>query len=394
MSFVLGVISALTAPFLVVVGFIVWDNHWNGTAFALNMYKCNMTAIGFLIVSIVVRKFVLGPSTEEIFTSQKIGGLMVSSTIGILIGDWVWLEGLRLLGSRKIIVVDSLKPFLAVFLGEVFLDERLERGAIIGLILTVLGVALVGLEKEDHHPTKSDKDEETIESAGVGAGTEIFNNERTVLIGKDKDVQQQQQQQQQSSTVVVDSYAQQRKNRGKQSTKEFIYGLVMAILNVVLHTFGVLLTKKYGVGMTTFEINLIRFGFAGICMALLSFSLWSISNISCTTTSTTTTMMTTMMTTMTMKPAWYLLPDASYSTWRRISFGVVFVSFLQPALTNYAMFQISLALLLTLESIGPLYSLPLSYILQGDRPTFRACVGAILAVIGIIVLSFKGITES
>ena len=392
MSFVLGVISALTAPFLVVVGFIVWDNHWNGTAFALNMYKCNMTAIGFLIVSIVVRHFVLGPSTEEIFTSQKIGGLMVSSTIGILIGDWVWLEGMRLLGSRKIIVVDSLKPFLAAFLGEVFLDERLERGAIIGLILTVLGVALVGLEKEDHPPTKSEK-EETIESS-AGAGTEIFNNERTVLIGKDNDVQlQHQHQQQQSSTVVVDSYAQQRKNRGKQSTKEFLYGLVMAILNVVLHTFGVLLTKKYGVGMTTFEINLIRFGFAGICMALLSFSLWSISNIasSATTTSTTTT---TMTTSMTMKPAWYLLPDASYSTWRRISFGVVFVSFLQPALTNYAMFQISLALLLTLESIGPLYSLPLSYILQCDRPTFRACVGAILAVIGIIVLSFKGITES
>ncbi|OEU12238.1 hypothetical protein FRACYDRAFT_244495 [Fragilariopsis cylindrus CCMP1102] len=382
MSFVLGVISALTAPFLVVVGFIVWDNHWNGTAFALNMYNCTMTAIGFLIVSIVVRQFVLEPSTEEeIFTSQKIGGLMVSSTIGILIGDWVWLEGLRLLGSRKIIVVDSLKPFLAVFLGEVFLDERLERGAIIGLILTVLGVALVGLEKEDHNI----ETETTIECESVGAaGTEVF-NEHTVLIEKDNN--------EQSSTVVVDSYAQQRKNRGKQSTKEFIYGLVMAILNVVLHTFGVLLTKKYGVGMTTFEINLIRFGFAGICMALLSFSLWSISNISSTTTSTTTTM-TTMMTTMTMKPAWYLLPDASYSTWRRISFGVVFVSFLQPALTNYAMFQISLALLLTLESIGPLYSLPLSYILQGNRPTFRACIGAILAVIGIIVLSFKGITES
>jgi drug/metabolite transporter (DMT)-like permease len=385
MSFVLGVISALTAPFLVVVGFIVWDNHWNGTAFALNMYNCTMTAIGFLIVSIVVRQFVLEPSTEEeIFTSQKIGGLMVSSTIGILIGDWVWLEGLRLLGSRKIIVVDSLKPFLAVFLGEVFLDERLERGAIIGLILTVLGVALVGLEKEDHNI----ETETTIECESVGAaGKEVF-NERTVLIEKDKNEQS-------STVVVVDSYAQQRKNRGKQSTKEFIYGLVMAILNVVLHTFGVLLTKKYGVGMTTFEINLIRFGFAGICMALLSFSLWSISNISSTTTSTTTTMtMTTMMTTMTTKPAWYLLPDASYSTWRRISFGVVFVSFLQPALTNYAMFQISLALLLTLESIGPLYSLPLSYILQGDRPTFRACVGAILAVIGIIVLSFKGITES
>jgi drug/metabolite transporter (DMT)-like permease len=377
MSFVLGVVSALTAPFLVVVGFIIWDNHWNGTAFALNMYKCNVTAIGFLIVSIFVRQFVLGPATEGIFTPQKIGGLMVSSTIGILVGDWVWLEGMRLLGSRKIIVVDSLKPFLAAFLGEVFLGERLERGAIIGLILTVLGVALVGLEKEeDHTPTKK-SEEETIESA---SGIEVYNEHTRILVGKDKNVQQQQQQQ--SSTV--DSYAQQRKKRGKQSTKELIYGLVMAILNVVLHTFGVLLTKKYGVGMTTFEINLIRFGFAGVCMALLSFSLWSISKPASTTSTTTTT----------MKPAWYLLPDASYSTWMRISVGVVFVSFLQPALTNYAMFQISLALLLTLESIGPLYSLPLSYILQGDRPTFRACFGAILAVIGIIVLSFKGMIES
>lgn len=73
--------------------------------------------------------------------------------------------------------------------------------------------------------------------------------------------------------------------------------------------------------------------------------------------------------------------------------GIACVSFMCPALTNYAMFQISLALLLTLESIGPLYSLPLSYLLQEEIPTYKACVGAALAVTGIVILSFKGMTD-
>lgn len=60
------------------------------------------------------------------------------------------------------------------------------------------------------------------------------------------------------------------------------------------------------------------------------------------------------------------------------------------ALTNYAMFQIPLALLLTLESIGPLYSLPLALIIQKECPSFRASFGAILAVSGIALLSSEG----
>lgn len=75
-------------------------------------------------------------------------------------------------------------------------------------------------------------------------------------------------------------------------------------------------------------------------------------------------------------------------------FGVAFVTFLHPALVNYAMFQIPLALLLTLDSIGPLYSLPLGWIIQNERPTFSACVGAALAVGGIVILAFKGMTAT
>jgi drug/metabolite transporter (DMT)-like permease len=54
------------------------------------------------------------------------------------------------------------------------------------------------------------------------------------------------------------------------------------------------------------------------------------------------------------------------------------------------MFQIPLALLLTLESIGPLYSLPLSLLIDRECPSFRTSVGAVLAVTGIALLSLQG----
>jgi drug/metabolite transporter (DMT)-like permease len=367
MTFGLGVASALVAPSLMVVGFIIWDNHWTGSAFALNMYKCNLTAIGFAIVSLYIRYFHGGSFPSDVFTLQKVGALMLSSTIGILIGDWTWLEGMRLLGARKIIVMDSLKPFLAALLGQVFLGERLKVESFVGLFLTVVGVTFVGMEQDDH---QSD-DEALSEPPDVD---EIAQETDTLLPVQQRTAK---------TTKRSDSYAQRRKNR-IQSRGELVYGAIMAALNVILHTFGALLTKKFGVGMTTFEINFIRFGFAGFIMAMLSGSL-SLPQLG-------STVSRYGVEGSSPESPWFQLPKAPRSMWLRISIGVAFVSFLTPALTNYAMFQISLALLLTLESIGPLYSLPLAYVLQGDKPTIRASIGAVLAVVGIMILSFRGMT--
>ena len=70
--------------------------------------------------------------------------------------------------------------------------------------------------------------------------------------------------------------------------------------------------------------------------------------------------------------------------------GVGACTFVFPALINDAIFKIPLALLLTLESIGPLYSLPVSWMVQKDVPTCKSCAGALLAVGGIALLSLKG----
>ena len=137
--------------------------------------------------------------------------------------------------------------------------------------------------------------------------------------------------------------------------------------------------------MSTWEISLIRFGFAGVIMLLLSVAMSVQSRF----------MPLPSETVMKdhQETAWYMLPNhMTRISWLYTVIGVALVTFLTPALSNFALFQVALALALTLGSIGPIYALPLSWLMQNDKPTIRASAGAILAVAGVTVLSFFGTT--
>jgi len=144
MTVLLGSLAALTSPLLMTIGFVIWDKQWTGSAFALNMFKGSLASIGFLLLSLVTRS---SPLSSAVITSSVAGYLIISSIIGILIGDAAWLEALRLLGARRVILVDSLKPFLSAFLGWAILGEELHWAAGIGIVATMVGVTVVSLEK-------------------------------------------------------------------------------------------------------------------------------------------------------------------------------------------------------------------------------------------------------
>ena len=42
--------------------------------------------------------------------------LLVSGFIGVTVGDIFWLQAVREMGARRVIMVDSLKPFLGTLL--------------------------------------------------------------------------------------------------------------------------------------------------------------------------------------------------------------------------------------------------------------------------------------
>ena len=166
------------------------------------------------------------------FTSSSVGFLLLSSTLGIIIGDVLWLEALRLIGAKHVLVIDSIKPFAAAILGRFFLQETLKLIAWGGMILTVLGIGVVSWE-EQTQASKPEDDDET----------------NTVQV-----------------ELIMEGHTDDRVDRNKRYRR----GYTCAVFNVLADSFGSLLTKQHGVGMTTWTINLIRFGFAGIILFSIS----------------------------------------------------------------------------------------------------------------------------
>ena len=447
-----GIVAALSAPFLLDVGFLIWDKHWKGSSFALNLYKCTLASVGFLILSFATRP--PGATTDngppfpaELFTAQSVGFLMLSSTIGILIGDWTWLEALQLIGARPVVLMDSVKPFLAALLGWWILGENLQWPAFVGMALTVGGVVWVSLEREsssegDEDGDDDNKSEQREESKEEGANAD---DEKNILNTSDRfDGNDDENEEGQKGGETKES-SEAKKSRRATTPNDIRKGYALSVLNVVLDTYGSLLTKQHGVGMSTWNISLIRFGFAAAFRIVLS-SIMSlrdallnsyrskgakgdadlpnsrtgndiIANGSSSLRGSVLQLINYRLgkdvearkeepadlpngpkdennepkkvRSIDNEPTWYSLPRMSRKSYAIISVGVAFTTFATPALSNYALFQIALALALTLGSMGPVYMIPLSW-LQGDRPTVRSCLGALLAVAGVAILSFFG----
>lgn len=225
-----GVLAAVSSPLLMTIGFVIWDKEWKGSAFALNMFKGSLASVGFLLLSIITR--LDAPFNSDVWKLTDVNYLVLSAVIGILIGDAAWLEALRIIGARRVILVDTLKPFLSALLGYFILGEHLNAWAYVGMVLTVLGVTVVSLEK--------DKGTATADVEGEGGGSS-------------------------SSSKVVEE----KKVHWRDGVQ---LGYFWATLNVVLDCYGSVLTKQYGAAFTTWEIGLIRFGSASGIMIFMSAS--------------------------------------------------------------------------------------------------------------------------
>jgi uncharacterized membrane protein YgcG len=62
---------------------------------------------------------------------------------------------------------------------------------------------------------------------------------------------------------------------------------------------------------------------------------------------------------------WYQCPTSmTVTNWAKVGLGVAFVTFLCPALSNYALFRLTLGLQQTLTSLGPVYTVPVMVVMQ------------------------------
>eukprot|EP00756_Hemistasia_phaeocysticola_P018313 Hpha_TRINITY_DN15585_c1_g13::TRINITY_DN15585_c1_g13_i1::g.103914::m.103914 len=162
-----GVIAALLCPLCISIGLVLWDKKWTGHAVALNVFKCSLAS--FMTVAILAPLFfhpdspaasLRGEDEEATETLTLEGdsnpftafqapslwtlgdivardkafwlGCMLSGLVGITIGDNTWLLAVQMIGSRRVIVVDSLKPFLAFFFGYFLVGDFSPPGGTLG----------------------------------------------------------------------------------------------------------------------------------------------------------------------------------------------------------------------------------------------------------------------
>ena len=85
--------------------------------------------------------------------------------------------------------------------------------------------------------------------------------------------------------------------------------------------------------------------------------------------------------------AWARLPSMPAKDWGWVVLGVLLTTFLCPAVGNFALFLISLPTWATLGALGPMYALPLGWLLRREPVTRWAVLGAALAVAGVVPLA-------
>ena len=139
----IGELSALLTAFL-----------WSGSSFAftaaaerLNSIQLNINRIFiaavFLYATILLSGIQFSISTSQIFY------LAVSGFIGLVFGDTFLFKAFQHVGARISMLLMALSPAMSAVLAYLFLREYLSLWGIVGMLITMSGIALVILERNE-----------------------------------------------------------------------------------------------------------------------------------------------------------------------------------------------------------------------------------------------------
>jgi drug/metabolite transporter (DMT)-like permease len=114
-------------------------------AFSVNIWRM-LFALGLLAVTHII---VLGTIVPRANSSQWFY-LGLSGIIGLSIGDLGYFAALMIIGPRRGTLLMAINPIFSAILGFFVLGERLSGWAVLGISLTLGGVAWVILEREEN----------------------------------------------------------------------------------------------------------------------------------------------------------------------------------------------------------------------------------------------------
>jgi len=178
----------------------------------MNFIKCSI-ALGLLWLTMFLMEGSVWPTT---LTDTELIALGVSGLIGLTIGDTAYFGALTRLGARRTLLFSTLGPPATALMAWPVLDEPITLGMILGMFLTLGGIAWVILER-----TPSPNDDGT-EDAG-----------KPLL------------------------------------TKVELLGVAFAILSVLCQATGNILTKLGGAHISSLATSVVRLSFGVIGLSMI-----------------------------------------------------------------------------------------------------------------------------
>ena len=206
----LAIAGGAVAPGLMGFGLFVWADAWTRSPLALNAFKCTL---GSSLFGLVVLIFYQRP-----MPGRAVLWLAFSSLLGIVIADTLWLAALQILGARRMIAIDALKPFVAAFMGWLLLGDVVPWLGYLGVVICALGVYLLNVES-------AAKEDDAVEV----------------------------------DDVAVD----------EATEPPYLKGYAYATVNVILDVYAATITVAERGPLSSAEVNLLRFGLAAVLLILV-----------------------------------------------------------------------------------------------------------------------------
>jgi len=384
-----GVVAMFASPLLSTIGLTLWER-WAGSAVALNLVKCSFGTCLFLLV---LASEAAANSTLVFPTASDAWWLTLSSVLGIVLGDVMWLSAFQILGLRAVVLLGTLQPLLAMLAGAALFGQPITSTpyTTLGVFTTCAGLALAALGKPR---TQGESEPDALPThappgllgltrgatgpalAALGDSTKVAEGD-TGALALIADVATSSTPLPEPSTQVLDGAPEDPQAAGlarrRATRRRLLVGGAFAVGNVAFDVAGAVITRAHGVGLSTWTINAIRFGAASFITAVVMQGARTFNS----------------MRGGRRPPNWATLPEQTRRAWALILLGVCLVTFLAPALNAFGLFCMPLDAWTALGALGPVYAVPVLWVLRGEVTPPCGLAGAALAAGSAVAVSLS-----
>ncbi|MGB3300902.1 MAG: DMT family transporter [Phormidesmis sp.] len=143
----IGEIAALTAAFLWAAATLMFGQLGRQLSpLVLNLVK-GLFAVVFILLTLAMRQALSGAVVGFSLPLRATLYLIVSGGIGIGLGDTAYFSAINTLGARRALLLETLAPPMTALMAWMFLSEQLSIISVIGICLTLIGIAWVISER-------------------------------------------------------------------------------------------------------------------------------------------------------------------------------------------------------------------------------------------------------